>query len=157
MNQKSKKYFEKLKIHLPIAKDPTVVILRGHLLIEELLNDIISFHLKDPSAIKDARLTFFQKMRLAQGILGNKKDNSTWKAIEVLNKLRNQISHRLPDSTLINQMNPILKAIFEDEFDQIPSDIYSKSKALRKGIIFHCAMLSGMIEGMLEVKKHIAE
>jgi hypothetical protein len=50
-------------------------------------------------------------------------------------------------------MNPILKAIFEDEFDQIPADIYSKSKALRKGIIFHCAMLSGMIEGMKAVKK----
>ena len=93
-------------------------------------------------------------MRLVQGILGNKKDNSSWKAIEALNKLRNQISHQLPDATLINHMNPILKALFEDEFDQIPSDIYSKSKALRKGIIFHCAMLWGMLEEMLYAKKH---
>ncbi len=152
MDNKNKKYFDKLKVHLPIAKDPTVVILRGHLLIEELLDDIISFYLKEPSAINDARLTFFQKMRLAQGILGKKNDDSTWKVIEALNRLRNQISHRLPDANLIDKMNPILKAIFEDEFDQIPEDIYSKSKALRKGIIFHCAMLSGMIEGMKAVK-----
>jgi len=139
MNKKSKIYFEKLKLHLPITKDPTVVILRGHLLIEELLDNIISLHLKKPSALKDARLTFFQKMRLVQGLLGYGKDDSTLKTIKALNKLRNQISHRLPDDTLINKMNPVLQEMFEDDYDQIPEDIYSKSKALRKGIIFHCA------------------
>lgn len=146
-------YFEKLKLHLPITKDPTVVILRGHLLIEELLDNIISLYLKKPSALKDARLTFFQKMRLAQGFLGDIKGDSTWKIIEALNKLRNQISHKLPDDTLVDKMNPLLKEMFEEDYGHIPEDIYSKSKALRKGIIFHCAMLSGMIEGILDVKK----
>ena len=58
-----------------------------------------------------------------------------------LHPLRNAISHKLPDSALSTKLNPPLKAFFEDEFDQIPDDLYSKSKALRKGIIFHCAML----------------
>jgi len=53
------------------------------------------------------------------------------------------VGHRLPDATLIKKMNIALKEFFENEFDQIVDDIYSKSKALRKGIIFHCAQLYG--------------
>jgi hypothetical protein len=46
------------------------------------------------------------------------------------------------------KLDPVLKALFPGNFDDIPNDIHSKSKALRKGIIFQCAMLSGRIEEM---------
>jgi hypothetical protein len=49
-------------------------------------------------------------------------------------------------------MDAVLKPFFGDEFEQIPNDIHSKSKALRKGIIFHCALLDGFIEGMWKGK-----
>jgi hypothetical protein len=153
MNEQSKKYFEKLKAHLPMAKDPTTVILRGHLLVEELLDEIISVNLKEPTAVKDARLTFYQKMRLAQGFIGIGAQEFTWKPIEELNKLRNQVGHKLPDTALISKLDNVLKAFFEDEFGEISNNIYSKSKALRKGIIFHCAFLSGRIDSMKYFKK----
>ena len=70
MNKVSEHYFQKLKAHLPLVKDPTVVILRGHLLMEELLDAIIHASLKNPVAIRDARLTFFQKLCIVQGITG---------------------------------------------------------------------------------------
>ncbi len=150
MNEKEKKakYFNKLKAHLPIAKDPTAVIVRGHLLVEELLEEFISIHLREPTAIKDARLTFHQKFRLVQGLIGSKSDNPMWKSVEQLNKLRNQISHNLPNKEQISKINNALKVFFKDEFDEIPDDIYSKSKALRIWINCLCAELHGYINGV---------
>lgn len=148
MTKESKSYFEKLKSHLPVVKDPTVVILRGHLLIEELLEELLTTSLTDATAIRDARLTFFQKLCLARGLIGIVNMEDVWKPLELLNGLRNTISHRLPDDALSIKLDPVLKAFFPYDYEEIPNDIYSKSKALRKGIIFHCAELSGFLEGL---------
>ena len=112
-----------------------MVILRDHLLVEELLDEIIAVAIKDPSSIKDTRLTFFQKLCIAQGLLGLEKNSFMWKPFKELNKLRNDISHKLPDATLSRKMDVVLRTIFERDFSEILNDIYSKSKALRKGII----------------------
>jgi hypothetical protein len=152
MDKRSEQYFRKLKAHLPLFRDPTAVILRGHLLIEELLDELITASLKDASALMDARLTFFQKLCIAQGIIGRTTNDLMWKPIKELNKLRNEISHKLPDATFSRKMDAVLKTFFEDEFDQIPNNIHSKSRALRKGIIFHCALLYGFIKGMSVAK-----
>jgi hypothetical protein len=148
MTQDTHRYFEELKAHLPMVKDPTVIILRGHLLIEDLLDRLIAANLKNAHFIQDARLTFFQKLCLAKGIVGSSNEDSTWKSVEELNKLRNMISHNLPDETMCKKLDPVLRAFFPGEFADIPNEIHSKSKALRKGIIFECAMLSGRIEEM---------
>ena len=145
MNRDIKQYFKKLKENLPLVKDPTVVILRGHLLVEELFDEIIAIALKDVSAIKDARLTFFQKLCIARGILGHEKNIFIWKSFKELNKLRNDISHKLPDATLSKKLDVVLKAFFENDFPEISNNIYSKSKALRRGIIFQCSILYGFI------------
>ena len=150
----SENYFEKLKSHLPVIKDPTVVILRGHLLIEELLEELIAASLSDATAIRDARFTFFQKLCLCRGLIGTANEDGLWKPIEALNALRNIISHRLPDEALSKKLDSVLKVFFPDDHDEIPNDIYSKSKALRKGIIFHCAHLSGYVEGLKSTSNH---
>ncbi|MCE5185326.1 MAG: hypothetical protein LLF76_04290 [Planctomycetaceae bacterium] len=148
MNRDSEQYLQRLKENLPLGKDPTVVILRGHLFIEELLDQILAVALKDASAIKDARLTYFQKLCLAQGVLGFEKNRFMWKPFKDLNKLRNDISHNLPDAALSKKLDIVLRTFFEDDFPEIPNNIYSKSKALRKGIISQCAILFGFISAM---------
>lgn len=148
-DRNSHEYFGRLKYHLPRVKDPTVVILRGHLLIEELLDELIAANLKDSDAIHDARLTFHQKLCIVQAFIGRVRSGHILEPIFALNKLRNEIGHRLPDATLIKKLDSVLKEFLEDEFDQIPTDVYSKSKALRKSIIFHCAMLHGFISGIV--------
>ena len=135
---------------MPLVKDPTVVILRGHLLVEELLDELIAANLKDSDAIRDARLSFYQKLCIVQGFIGRASKENILKPIFTLNRLRNELGHNLPDATLTKKVDNALKDFFPDDFDQIAHDIYSKSKALRKGIIFLCAQLYGFIEGMSE-------
>lgn len=147
MNKNSEVYFGKLKGHLPLVKDPTVVILRGHLLVEELLDELIAVNLRDTSVIKEARLSFYQKLCIVQGFIGKRGNSDILKPIYALNRLRNEVGHRLPDATLTNKLDSLLKQFFADDFDQISDDIYSKSRALRIGIISLCSQLFGFIEG----------
>ncbi|MBI1423112.1 MAG: hypothetical protein GC149_06575 [Gammaproteobacteria bacterium] len=142
------KYFKHLAAHLPRIKDPTLLILRGHLLVEELLDEILETWLKNPNVLIDARLTFYQKMKLAQGITSKQDDKFTWKPIELLNQLRNKISHKLSPHDLEIRIEEFLRIMYPDEYDDIPSDLYSKSKAMRKAIILHCAYMSGRIDVM---------
>ena len=128
------------------------MILRGHLLVEELLDEVIGAWLKDPSVLPDTRLTFNQKLKLAQGIISGGKDDFTWKPVELLNQLRNRISHRLNPHDLELKIDEFLKCVYLEDYGEIPSDIYSKRKAMRKAIIFHCAYLSGMID-LLKIMK----
>lgn len=140
------KYYKHLLAHLPIVKDPTLVILRGHLLLEELLDEVLRTWLKDPSVLPDTRLTFHQKMKLSQGIISGGRNGFTWKPVDLLNQIRNRISHRLSPHDLELKIDEFLKCVYPEDYSEISSDIYSKSKAMRKAIIFHCSYLSGMID-----------
>ena len=146
MEKETQKYYKHLLAHLPVVKDPTLVILRGHLLVEELLDEVLKAWLKDPSVLPDARLTFHQKMKLSKGIISGNGGGFTWKPVDLLNQLRNKISHRLSPHDLELKIDEFLKCVYPEDYSEIPSDIYSKSKAMRKAIIFHCAFLSGMID-----------
>jgi hypothetical protein len=153
MEKETPKYYKHLLAHLPIVKDPTLVILRGHLLLEELLDEVLKAWLKDPSVLSDTRLTFHQKMKLSKGIISGGRDGFTWKPVDLLNQLRNRISHRLSPHDLELKIDEFLKCVYPEDYRDIPSDIYSKSKAMRKAIIFHCAYLSGMIENLKLMKE----
>ena len=60
------------------------MILRGHLPVEELLDEVLKAWLKDPSVLPDTRLTFHQKMKLSQGIISGGRDGFTWKPVNLL-------------------------------------------------------------------------
>ena len=134
MERETLKYYKHLLAHLPIVKDPTLVILRGHLLLEELLDEVLKAWLKDPSVLSDTRLTFHQKMKLSKGIISGGRDGFTWKPVDLLNQLRNRISHRLSPHDLELKIDEFLKCVYPEDYRDIPSDIYSKSKAMRKAI-----------------------
>ncbi len=58
---------------LPPTTDLTLLVLKGHLLIEEQLNLFLETELKHYSILKDARLTFLQKLKIVQSMCWLKK------------------------------------------------------------------------------------
>ena len=66
----TKQLWNRIKRLLPRSHDPTVVLLKGHLLVEEQLFACIASHCRDATKLEDARLTFAQKLRLAQALCG---------------------------------------------------------------------------------------
>lgn len=98
--------FERFQKYLPIGGEMTLMILKGHLLIEEQIALLIENRIPKPHALKEARLTALQKICLAEALVEeisldcNDKCNDQWlwPAIKKLNELRNDIAHHLSKS-----------------------------------------------------------
>lgn len=86
--------------HLPNKGDLSLIILKGHLLIEELLFALVSSAAKDPSAIKSGKLNYYQLASVAKALFYEKHVGPVWDAIFELNALRNTLVHNLEPQDL---------------------------------------------------------
>jgi hypothetical protein len=82
--------------HLPLNTiDPVLVVLKGHLLAEELLRDFVHARMLDPSKLLGARLTFSQYLCLAKALSPPGQNEKLWTSTKKLNDLRNKLAHQL--------------------------------------------------------------
>ena len=78
---------------LPRGHDLASVILKGHLLIEEQVRQIIDERVKKPDALKDANFDCYQAICIAESFF-SEKEEYIWKAFKKLNKIRNELAHK---------------------------------------------------------------
>ncbi|MDD5558226.1 hypothetical protein [Candidatus Methylomirabilis sp.] len=84
--------------HFPLrAPDMSLIVLKGHLLTEELLREFLRSKVKHPSYLTEARLTYIQCLHVARA-LSMLPEDWVWDAAARLNVIRNKLSHALePD------------------------------------------------------------
>jgi hypothetical protein len=85
----------------PSESDPTYLVLKAHLLAEEVLYEFLQSQSYQPKCIDDAKLSFVQCLSLAKSFHKfSRPDWWAWSALSRLNSLRNLIAHNLePTST----------------------------------------------------------
>ncbi len=102
------KYLDMADEHLDGITDPTLLILKTHLLLEQALRAEVAANVRHPRFLKQANLRFYQVLNLAKAMFYESMDNEDrardidqiWDAVEALNALRNQLAHHLePDDT----------------------------------------------------------
>ena len=103
--------FQRFLHLLPHGKEKELVILKGHLLIEEQVRLIISKNLLNPDALEIAKLDCHQAICLAQAILQPRHEPEFWNAVRKLNKLRNDIAHKLSDSGLQDRIDDFVTSV----------------------------------------------
>ncbi|MCU7810454.1 MAG: hypothetical protein KZQ77_04355 [Candidatus Thiodiazotropha sp. (ex Notomyrtea botanica)] len=91
---------EQFEQHLP-ENNPELIILKGHLLIERLLDKYLYINLEQPNKLNNARLTFTQKTALVSAMHHDTKCDWLWSNIKLFNQLRNELSHNLESDKLI--------------------------------------------------------
>jgi len=85
-----------MKSVTPEPGDPTFSILKTHLLIEELLRTYLERQCAHPTVMRNAKLTYAQILQIARAFCPNvDEDYWVWKAMGDLNKLRNELAHKL--------------------------------------------------------------
>jgi hypothetical protein len=92
---------------LPKGPDPDLTILKGHLLIEERLRELIDFKLPFSQALEDAHLSAYQVICLAESFFSQQTDPWLWDVLKKLNKLRNDIAHKIEPSSIDQRMKEI--------------------------------------------------
>lgn len=85
--------------HLPedVVHPIEVLVLRGHMLIERQLIQLIERDVAKPEALNLERMTFSSKISLAEALRGNQTRPWLWEALRGVNKLRNSFAHKLED------------------------------------------------------------
>jgi len=86
---------ERFRKYMPKGKDPILLVLRIHLLAETEINEIIERHVPNHKALKKARFTFVQKLRIIEALSTVPEFLLLVDAIETLNELRNALAHKL--------------------------------------------------------------
>lgn len=91
------KAFKNFLATLPHGKDTELVLLKGHLLIEEQIRLIVHRRLRNPEVLAEAnsRLETHQAIQLARSFFPPGHMQDIWLAALKLNKLRNDIAHNL--------------------------------------------------------------
>lgn len=89
------KALEEFEKHLPPSLDSELLVLKGHLLVEELLEVYLWNNLANPRELEDARLSFAQKLSLVAALHADSESNWLWKSVRLLNSLRNDLAHKL--------------------------------------------------------------
>lgn len=138
---------ERLFEHLPKSDDLTLIILKGHLLVEELLNEILQVRLAEPAELWKAKLSFDQRLCLLNALGLLKMEGLDYrKAIKRLNTLRNEVAHNLGEKRLKDLITNFI-LVFQDDVSDINIDIYSLQEKLKVCIsVLHCG-LNGYLTG----------
>lgn len=95
-------YDEALRFQETIGLKPGVdlkmVLLKGHLLIEELLQSMIDRKVHNKGELEEARLTFHQRLCFARAFKSSNLHPEldwVWEAVKRINSLRNMMSHHI--------------------------------------------------------------
>jgi hypothetical protein len=126
---------------MPETDDLTLIVLKGHLLVEEALNDVAGSVLPHPEHLSSARLGFFALACVVRAAVAEKSTNEAWNLIAMLNTLRNNLAHGLESPKRPELIRNVLQIAvqvqpFDDmKFDKSDEHELSDCERLRRSII----------------------
>jgi hypothetical protein len=119
----SNDFEDRFRRHFPRrSNDLTLVVLKGHLLLEEIVNRLLSALLREPKAIEGANLRFHQKLCLIRALLPKGRGDRLYNAAEKLNTLRNKLAHHLDYPEIEAQVRDFLSLCEEPEDPEEPDN-----------------------------------
>jgi hypothetical protein len=157
--RKRSKYLTKEPELMEVLKNPTIAffsdmanvkdehlhILRGHLLIEKKLRDLINLKVKKSGALSEARLTFNQILYITEAFHWEKNSDWLWESIKKLNNIRNSFSHQLTPKKYNEYINEFLSICEDNNPDKFGKELSVESRlVLAMHFIYH--NLDGYIE-----------
>ena len=95
MSDVRKGQLDRFQKHMEKIDDLALVVLKGHLILEEQIDRIVEKFVFHPEFLEKAELRLFQKVMLARSMSLDEHDNSMWDLLLTINSLRNELAHSL--------------------------------------------------------------
>jgi len=102
----------RIKKHLEGLTDISLIVLRGHLIVEEELFDLVASISNAPELLRKGNLGFYNIASVAKALLYQEKYKSIWDAVFALNSLRNALAHHLETDELASRIEKFGIAIY---------------------------------------------
>jgi hypothetical protein len=129
-----------------VYEDVTLIILKGHLLIEAALVDICARVLENPAALETEKppLRFSTRLNLIRALLGDDAlPESVWYALKDLNRIRNALAHNLEPTDIDTQLGKFFERL--DEFEDFRS-LHEKDETISERLTGCLWFLCGVLE-----------
>ncbi len=138
--------------HLAEVDDAELILLKGHLILEQVLNELLLLHFKNRKHLENLNLMFSKKLSLLAGLEGPfAKMHTDIAHLEEINRIRNKLAHQLEFDTY----HADLKKWACDVVGSKPKTIDRTSTYLntvRRAFMFLAGKLSGFAEGASAAK-----
>lgn len=156
-----KEHNSKYNKHLTPELDMTSLVLKAHLFLEDMLYEIILLQCKTPNALNGIQFSFNHKLKLAEALYGAHFYNfdaslPVWPVLEALNKLRNELAHRIDSPKLEDKIVNFLRASEEHlkiektsrPLDEILCDSNALTGRMRNVLLYLLGCL-GFMHGLI--------
>src|SRR6218665_1758545 len=164
MNDSHEKDLERFVKHFPKESELTLQVLKGHLLVEETIREALNVSLPNPGALKGesgTTLNCHQAICILEATLpANGGLPWVWTACKMLNRIRNDLAHRLEQDSLEAKVNNLLQYCLK-------ADPNMMAEAKRAGmpedgknectlvVLALCAIISSLRDSLLTRKRHL--
>lgn len=105
---------ERIQAVFGALDESVLIVLKGHLLIEEMLDAIIRTFVFHPDYLDGARLSFSQKLHIARSMSLDEHNNGMWEIALRINSLRNELAHSLESDKRERKTKAVLDAYFAE-------------------------------------------
>ena len=141
------------------SNDVALVVLKGHLLLEEGVNHVLVALVPNPEAIESANLRFHQKLCLIRALIPGGGQVTVFPeldAAEKLNTLRNRLAHHLDYPQIEAQVKDFLLLCEAPKDPEVPDDPETEAepliRRLRRALAFLCGGFAGMVRAFEAVR-----
>jgi len=139
-----------IKRHLDRTDDPTLLILRAHLLIEERLREVLARICRSPDELPGARLSFYQVLCLCRAVVG-RHDEPAWGFVARLNEVRNRMAHHLDPGDLDELLGSVVEKLGPGHADRLKTPV----DRFRMAALYACGYFDA-IKGSVRLREAYA-
>lgn len=139
-----------MKQHLGGTDDPTLLILKAHLLVEERLRDVLARICRSPEEVPAARLSFHQVLCLCRAVVGRQEDPA-WGFGTRLNEVRNRMAHRLEPGNLDELLGSVVEKLGPGYADRFKTPV----ERFRAAAFYACGYFDA-IRGSIRLREAYA-
>ena len=150
------------KEHFPATADLALVILKGHLLVEQQITALIGHYCHSPKYVPEVRLSFSQKIALSRALLTVTLPEDCWRVLDIINRLRNDLAHSLKPPKLQQHLQEAKKVAIEIAKMKNSTTSPSKLKTDEIVMVYLFSYIHGLLSGIdsyiavMEKQKHYA-
>ncbi|RYY82934.1 MAG: hypothetical protein EOO15_22225 [Chitinophagaceae bacterium] len=141
MDQDLKNTIDRFNTEMSAIDEMVHVLLKGHLLLEEALAQLIDQLVFHQKFLSEAKLTFAQKVHIARSMCLRKADAGAWGILLAVNGLRNDLAHRLNSPEREKRVEKVKNLFFKDASDneRIKDIMAMRDHEIVMSACAHCA------------------
>jgi hypothetical protein len=141
--------------HFAGLTDMTLIVLKGHLLVEQLLTALLLHHYHTPAEVGEAGLRFYQKVALVKAIVSPSFPDECWKMVKLINEMRNDFAHNLEPTKLKQHLQKVC-AIAETHRKAAPNEfqfVFDTDEGRVKFLISFCIGFLSSVDSVIQMQK----